>query len=119
MRGAFQHAAVTEEPGCVSCHGPHAAAHPKVVQKMEQEILEWRMLYPVSGTRHELVPPPGWRAPLDWAGYPIPVESLQDAPAPGMPPGFAIPVLDYQHGEAGRLIYDCEPYSFLGGGLCR
>ena len=34
-------------------------------------------------------------------------------------PPYALPVLDYQHGEAGRLIYDCEPYSFLGGGLCR
>jgi len=36
-----------------------------------------------------------------------------------MAPAFAIPVLDFQHGEAGRLIYDCEPYSILGGGLCK
>ena len=100
-------------------HNDLAAAHPDVVEEMSEAILEWRNLYPVAGTRNELVPPPGWRAPRDWADYPVPVEALQDEPAPGMPPPFALPVLDYQHGEAGRLIYDCEPYSFLGGGLCR
>ena len=100
-------------------HNDLAATHPDVVAEMSEAILEWRNLYPVAGTRNELVPPPGWRAPRDWADYPVPVEALQDEPAPGMPPPFALPVLDYQHGEAGRLIYDCEPYSFLGGGLCR
>jgi hypothetical protein len=77
------------------------------------------MRYPVAGTRHELVPPPGWRAPRDWAGYPVPVSALQEGPAPGMPPKQALRVLDWQHGEAGRLIYDCEPWGWLGGGLCR
>ena len=96
-----------------------ASAHPKIVSRMAQAIHDWRTLYPVSGTRHELVPPPGWRAPLDWVDYPIPTERLQPAPAPGMPPPEALPVLDYQHGEAGRLIYNCEPYRFLGGGLCK
>ena len=77
------------------------------------------MMYPVSGTRHELVPPPGWRAPKDWVDYPIPLDALQSEPALGMAPEYAIPILDWQHGEAGRLIYDCEPYAFLGGGLCK
>jgi hypothetical protein len=36
-----------------------------------------------------------------------------------MAPPEAIPILDYQHGEAGRLIYDCEPRQILGGGLCK
>ena len=62
---------------------------------------------------------PGWRAPKDWADYPVPLSELQDRPAPGMPPDFALPALDWQHGEAGRLIYDCEPYALLGGGLCK
>ena len=96
-----------------------AAAHPEIVQRMAQEIHQWRTMYPVAGTRNELVPPPGWRAPLDWTDYPIPTEKLQSTPAPGMPPPEAIRVLDMQHGEAGRLIYDCEPYRLLGGGLCR
>ncbi len=96
-----------------------ANAHPDVVAEMAEAIHRWRSLYPVAGTRSELVPPPGWRAPLDWADYPIPVEELQSEPAPGMPPSYAVPVLDWQHGEAGRLIYDCEPYAWLGGGLCR
>ncbi len=100
-------------------HHNLAAAHPEVVEELSEAIRRWRMLYPVSGTRHELVPPPGWRAPKDWAGFPDAVETLQDVPAPGMPPSFALPVLDWQHGEAGRLIYDCEPYAILGGGLCK
>ena len=100
-------------------HNDLAALHPEVVEELQEAILEWRALYPVSGTRHELVPPPGWRAPKDWVGYPVPVEDLQGEPAPGMPPPYALPMLDFQHGEAGRLIYDCEPYSLLGGGLCK
>ncbi len=100
-------------------HNNLAALHPEVVEEIGEAIHQWRMLYPVSGTRHELVPPPGWRAPKDWASYPVPVADLQDEPAPGMPPGYALPALDWQHGEAGRLIYDCEPYAILGGGLCR
>jgi arylsulfatase B len=100
-------------------HNNLASSHPGIVAEMSQEILEWRSLYPISGTRHELVPPPGWRAPLDWVSYPVPVSALQKQPAPGMAPAYAIPILDFQHGEAGRLIYDCEPYAVLGGGLCK
>jgi arylsulfatase A-like enzyme len=96
-----------------------AAAHPEVVADMAEAIHRWRLLYPVSGTRSELVPPPGWRAPRDWAGYPIPLADLQDEPAPGMPPPYALRALDWMHGESGRLIYDCEPWSMLNGGLCR
>ncbi len=96
-----------------------AEEHPRVVYRMAEAIHRWRQVYPVSGTRHELVPPPGWRAPKDWAGYPKPLEELQAKPALGMAPEYALPVLDYQHGEAGRLIYDCEPYGLLGGGLCK
>lgn len=96
-----------------------AEAHPDVVQEMAEEIHYWRTLYPVSGTRHELVPPPGWRAPKDWASYPRATEETQASPAPGMPPAFALPALDWQHGDAGRLIYNCEPYKVLGGGICK
>ncbi len=96
-----------------------AQAHPDIVAEMAEAIHYWRTLYPVAGLNHELVPPPGWRAPLDWADYPIAVEKLQTEPAVGMPPKYAIPVLDWQHGEAGRLIYNCEPYKLAGGGLCK
>ncbi|MCP4005532.1 MAG: sulfatase-like hydrolase/transferase [bacterium] len=96
-----------------------ASENPDVVATMADAIHVWRQRYPVAGTRNELVPPPGWRAPRDWTSYPIPLDALQDAPASGMPPPFAIRPLDWQHGEAGRLIYDCEPVEFLGGGLCK
>jgi arylsulfatase A-like enzyme len=96
-----------------------AQAHPEVVARMSEAIHYWRTLYPVAGTRSELVPPPGWRAPKDWASYPRSTEETQAQSAPGMPPDFAIKPLDWQHGESGRLIYDCEPYKFAGGGLCK
>lgn len=96
-----------------------ASKYPLKVAEMAEAIRYWRSFYPVAGTRGELVPPPGWRAPKDWATFPVPVEDLQDTPAPGMPPAHAIVPLDWQHGEAGRLIYDCEPLPATGGGLCR
>jgi arylsulfatase A-like enzyme len=96
-----------------------ATEHPDVVARMAAAIHQWRTLYPVAGTRSELMPPPGWRAPRDWASYPVPLDELQDEPAPGMPPPNAVRPLDWMHGEVGRLIYDCEPHPWLGGGLCR
>jgi hypothetical protein len=96
-----------------------AAQYPDVVEHLAGEIHHWRTLYPVAGTRSELVPPPGWRAPIDWASYPRPVEETQHTSAPGMPPPHALRPLDWQHGEAGRLIYNCEPYRSVGGGLCK
>ncbi|MEM9177375.1 MAG: sulfatase/phosphatase domain-containing protein [Myxococcota bacterium] len=95
-----------------------AEAHPEVVARMAEEIHTWRMMHPLSGTRHALVPPPGWRAPLDWVDYPIPIEKLQGETARGMAPDHARRILDMQHGEAGRLLYDCEPFEMLGGGWC-
>ncbi len=96
-----------------------ATEHPEVVARLASVIHRWRTLHPVAGARAELVPPPGWRAPLDWADYPIPLAELQTESAPGMPPPGTLRALDWLHGEAGRLIYDCEPYPLLGGGLCR
>lgn len=95
-----------------------AEQHPEIVREMAAAIRDWRNLYPLAGTRSELVPPPGWRAPLDWADYPQPVNRLQQQPAPGMPPASALRSLDWKHGEAGRLIYNCEPW-LLKGGLCK
>ena len=96
-----------------------AQAHPKRVRQLAAKIRYWRSLHPISGVRSQLVAPPGWRAPKDWASYPIPQEALQDAPAPGMPPPRALRPLDYMLGERGRLIYDCEPWRLIGGGICK
>ena len=96
-----------------------ATKYPKVVARMSKAIHIWRQAYPVAGTRGELVPPPGWRAPRDWATYPIPLEALLETEAPGMPPEHAKRALDWQHGEAGRLLYDCDPVQLFGGGICK
>ena len=92
-----------------------AEQHPDRVADLAEAIRRWRLLHPVNGTRSNLVPPPGWRAPKDWAAYPIPVESLQATEAPGMPPPEARLPLDMMHGEGGRLIYNCTPRPWLLG----
>jgi len=95
-----------------------ADQYPEVVQTLAAKIRDWRARYPISGTRSQLVPPPGWRAPKDWSSYPIPVEELQEKTARGMPPTGMRRALDWTHGERGRLIYDCEP-SALMAGMCK
>jgi arylsulfatase A-like enzyme len=81
--------------------------HPDRVADLSRRIRDWRSQYPVAGTRVHLVPPPGWRAPKDWATYPRPIEELQDEEAPGFPPTpFIRRLLDWWHRGRGRLIYE-------------
>lgn len=87
--------------------------------RISEDVVRWHSLHPVGETPRGIAPPPGWRAPRDWAFYPIPIADLLDEPAPGMAPPQMRPALDWQHGEQGRIIYDCEPYAILGGGLCK
>ena len=94
-----------------------ASQYPDRVQDMADEVRRWRALYPINGTRAYLSGPPGWRAPLDWSTYPRPLEELQDSPAPHLVGEFLMKILDYQHGERGRLLYNCESRWYLGG-LC-
>ena len=100
-------------------HNNLAQQHPDIVADLADEIRHWRNLYPVAGTRSQLMPPPGWKAPLDWADYPQQETVLQSEPSGGMPPEDVIRMLDWQYGENGRLIYNCEPYRWAGGGLCK
>ncbi len=95
-----------------------ASAHPDIVEKLSQAIHDWRAQYPINGTRSELVPPPGWRAPRDWASYPIPLEELQEQSNTGMAPSPSIlRVLDWQHGSRGRLQYNCST-RWWSGDVC-
>ena len=90
-------------------HNNLASVHPDVVNRMSMAIQDWRALYPISGTRSELIPPPGWRAPKDWASYPRPLDELQETENLGMAPSESIlRILDMQHGQRGRLVYDCS-----------
>lgn len=96
-----------------------AEQYPDRVQEMAAAIKTWRSLYPINGVRARISAPPGWRAPLDWADYPRANDSLQQKPAQSMAPNERIlNRLDYQMGERGRLIYNCEPVS-LEAGVCR
>lgn len=82
-----------------------AQEHPRRVAKMAKSIEEWRGIHPSNGIRQKLVPPPGWRAPLDWATYPVRDEELQEDEAWGMAPTeFIKKLLDFQDRE--RLIYE-------------
>ena len=85
-----------------------ASKHPDVVEELARAITHWRALYPVSGTRSVLIPPPGWRPPKDWATYPRPLDELQEKETLGMAPTESIQrILDMQHGQRGRLVYSC------------
>ena len=95
-----------------------ASDYPEVVDDMSRAIMDWRALYPVSGTRSVLIPPPGWRPPKDWASYPRPLDELQTQETLGMAPTETIQrILDMQHGQRGRLVYACSKrwWSF---GIC-
>ena len=83
-----------------------AAQYPELTAEMANGIRQWRSQYIVSGTRANLVPPPGWRAPKDWANYPVPLEQLQGDAAPGMVKGATKQLMQRSLGERGRLIYD-------------
>jgi arylsulfatase A-like enzyme len=84
-----------------------ASQHPKVVADLAKRLRDWRLQHPIHGTRVHLVPPPGWRAPKDWATYPIPMDELQREEAPGYPPNpFARRLLDWTHRGRGRIIYE-------------
>ena len=86
-----------------------AAEYPDKVFSMSKAISEWRALHPVSGTRSVLIPPPGWRAPKDWASYPRPLEDLQSDTTLGLVPSeLYLRILDMQHGQRGRLMYGCS-----------
>ncbi len=95
-----------------------AAEHPQVVAELAEQINAWRALYPIHGTRSYLAGPPGWRAPRDWSTYPRKLDDLQTSPARSMAPSESIEtILDFQHGERGRLIYGCTRPWYLAG-LC-
>ncbi|MBR9911113.1 MAG: sulfatase-like hydrolase/transferase [Gammaproteobacteria bacterium] len=86
-----------------------AAEYPQLVAQLSDRIQRWRALHPINGTRARLAPPPGWRAPLDWADYPMALEKLQAQPARSMAPSNSIErMVDAHHGERGRIIYDCH-----------
>ncbi len=75
------------------------------VMQMAAQVKQWRSQYIVSGTRANLVPPPGWRAPNDWVDYMIGLDKLQMQAAPGMVKGRAKQLMQRSMGERGSLIY--------------
>ena len=86
-----------------------SAEMPQRVDALAKAILDWRGLHPINGVRSKMAPPPGWRAPKNWADYPRSLESLQDNSAPTMAPTpFIEEILDRQHGRRGRVTYDCD-----------
>ena len=84
-----------------------AEKYPSLVREMAEKIRKWRALHPISGTRAQLVPPPGWRAPKDWSSYTIPLNQLQDDPSLGFGT-HAHQILDFLLKDHGRIIYDCN-----------
>ena len=85
-----------------------SSQNPSIVKEMAEKIRNWRALHPIAGTRTLLVPPPGWRAPKDWATYTIPINELQNDASLGFG-AHAHQILDSYLKDHGRIIYDCKP----------
>ena len=85
-----------------------SSQNPNIVKEMAEKIRNWRALHPIAGTRTLLVPPPGWRAPKDWATYTIPINELQNDASLGFG-AHAHQILDSYLKDHGRIIYDCKP----------
>ena len=83
-----------------------SAKYPSLVRDYAEKIRNWRALHPISGTRSQLVPPPGWRAPKDWSRYTIPIAELDDDSSLGFG-AHAHQVLDFLLKDHGRIVYDC------------
>ena len=82
-----------------------ADQYPDVVQMIAAKINEWRATGPINAVRNSLVPPPGWRAPRDWATYIRPQRQLQAGFAHELLPPD--PQMERALGQKGRLHYDC------------
>ncbi len=83
----------------------HASRNPRLVSELGERINAWRAQRPMAGTRTQLQPHPGWRAPRDWAA----AVRRSDETQKERPPGFGAHVLeqlDRAQGERGRLIYE-------------
>ena len=85
-----------------------ASQNPNLVKEMAEKIRNWRALHPIAGTRTLLVPPPGWRAPIDWSTYTISKDELQNDASLGFG-AHAHQILDSYLKDHGRIIYDCKP----------
>ncbi|MGH1370921.1 MAG: arylsulfatase B [Cellvibrionaceae bacterium] len=50
-------------------HHNLAEQYPLVVTELSKKLNQWRDSSPKNPVRNSLVPPPGWRSPLDWTDY--------------------------------------------------
>jgi len=82
-----------------------SAQYPEIVDMIAQKINEWRATGPINAVRNSLVPPPGWRAPKDWADYIRPEEQLQKVLAETLVDDDI--EADKALGHKGRMKYDC------------
>ncbi len=83
-----------------------AETHPEEVTRMADKIRAWRANHPVNGVRVELMPNPGWRAPLDYADAVTPATEINAEQYEGYVSGAAAKFLQNRYGDKGKLKYD-------------
>jgi len=83
-----------------------AEQNPGEVSRMAAKIQAWRAQHPVNGVRVELVPNPGWRAPLDYAEAVTPASEINAEQYEGYVSGAAAKFLQNRYGDKGKLKYD-------------
>ncbi len=100
-----------------SCNPMEKIEAKRIGEKLTELTRQRRALHPITGIRQGDQPPLGWRSPTHWQSITLSDSILQDAAAPGDVPEVARLPLDYQLGDKGRIIYDCEP-KWWAFGLC-
>ena len=91
-------------------------AHPELVNELVDALIERRRQHPYAGSHTQIVPHPGWRAPLDWAEAMRLNGLIVNPDADDNIHGFAGPdeargqgnllrFLDDIYGNRGRLLY--------------
>ena len=91
-------------------------AHPELVDQLVDALIERRRQHPYAGSHTQIVPHPGWRAPLDWAeamrlnGLIVNPDADDNVygfagPDGARSPGNLLRILDGVYGNRGRLLY--------------
>ena len=86
-----------------------ADQRPELVSELAAALADWRRQHPYAGSHTQLVPHPGWRAPLDWAEMMrlngLNIDERHDDNLYGAGTPATRGLIDDAYGDRGRLVY--------------
>ncbi|MEP0446605.1 MAG: hypothetical protein ABJD43_06750, partial [Marinomonas sp.] len=82
-----------------------ADRYPEQVERLTISLDARLAEHPVGGVYVQVMPHPGWRAPLDYADAIIAADKINDEPHAGFG-SIASKVLQSRYGDKGKILYD-------------